>query len=110
MKRRYRKERTLKSKYNNSRRPEVLRVIDSLSPKDLWEACKPSPISLSLLTEEEQALTIQDSRIVVFELLTKRFGYGSLALREDTLHTMGLKLDYSNPLQSDPIRESNPQY
>ncbi len=60
--------------------------------------------------KEEQAQAIQDSRIVVFELLTKRFGYGVLALREDTLHPLGLKLDYSNPLQSDPIQESYPQH
>lgn len=78
MKRRYRKERAVKSKYNNSRRFEVLQVLDSLSPKELWEVCKPSPVSLQELSTEEQSQAIQDSRIVVFELLTKRFGHGSL--------------------------------
>ena len=106
MKRRYRKERDLKSKYNNSRRFEVLQVLDSLSPKELWEACKPSPISIQELSSEEQSRAIQDSRIVVFELLTRRFGYGLLELREDTIFPLGLKLDYLNPLPSDPIQES----
>ena len=104
MKRRYRKERALKSKYNNSRQSGILQVIETLSPKELWEACKPSQLSLAELTEEEQTLVIQDSRIVVFELLSKRFGAGSLALHGDTLLPLGLKLDYSNPLQSNPIQ------
>jgi len=80
-------------------------VLDSLSPKELWEVCKPSPISLLELSTEEQSQAIKDSRMVVFELLTKRFGYGSLALRGDTLHPLELKLDYSIPLQSNPISE-----
>ena len=104
MKRRYRKERALKSKYNNSRQSGILQVIDSLPPKEVWELCRPSAVSLKALSEEEQTLMIQDSRIVVFELLSKRFGVGSLALHGDTLLPLGLKLDYSNPLQSDPIQ------
>ena len=105
MKRRYRKERDLKSKYNNSRRFEVLQVLDSLSPKELWEACKPSEVSILELSKEEQSQVIQDSRIIVFELLTRRFGYGLLELREDTIHPLELKLDYLIPLQSNPISE-----
>ena len=57
------------------------------------------------LTEEEQSRVVQDSRIVVFELLTRRFGYGLLELRGDTLYPLELKLDYSIPLQSNPISE-----
>ena len=106
MKRRYRKERDLKSKYNNSHPPEVLQVLDSLSPKELWEACRPSEVSIQELSTEEQSQVIQDSRIVVFELLTRRFGYGLLELREDTIHPLELKLDYSIPQQLTPIQES----
>ena len=45
------------------------------------------------LTEEEKSRAFQESRIHVFELLTKRFGLGVLELREDTLHPLGLKLE-----------------
>ena len=106
MKRRYRKERDLKTKYRNSHPPEVLRVLNSMTPKELWEAYKPLPTQLVELREEEQLLRIQESRIALFEFLSRRFGLGSLALHGDTLHTLGLKLDYSDLLQLDPISES----
>ena len=98
MSRRYRKERNWKTTNRNPYPPEILQRLDSLSPQRLWEVCRPLPIFLEGLSEEEQLLRIQDSRIVVFELLTRRFG-GLLELREDTLHPLGLKLDYSIPLQ-----------
>ena len=82
-------------------------MLDSLSPQELWEVCRPSPISLQELSTEEQSRAVQDSRIVVFERPDKDgLDIGSLALRGDTLHPLGLKLDYSDPLQSDPISES----
>ena len=109
MRKRYRKERALKSKYNNSRQSGILQAIDSLPPREVWELCRPNPISLLGLTEEERIKSIVVSRIVVFELLSKRFGAGLLALRGDTLLPLGLKLDYSNPQLSDPIQESYSQ-
>jgi len=61
MKRRYRKERDLKTKYRSSHPPEVLRVLERMTPKELWEAYKPLPTLLIELTEEEQILQIQES-------------------------------------------------
>ena len=95
MKRRYRRERDLKTKYRNSHPPEVLRVLERMTPKELWEAYKPLPTLLQALPEEEQLLQIQESRIALFEFLSKRFESGSLELREDTLYPLGLKLDCS---------------
>ena len=94
MKKRYRKERVEKSKYRNPHPIEVQQYLDSLSPQELWEVCKPSEVSIRELTPEEQSRAVQDSRIVVFECLARRFGLGLLELREDTLHPLGLKLDY----------------
>ena len=45
------------------------------------------------MTEEEREIRIQDSRIVVFELLARRTGGLRLELRGDTLHPLGLRLD-----------------
>jgi len=69
-------------------------------------SCRPQEESLKGLDKKEQSLRIQDSRIVVFELLSKRFVKERLELRGDTLHPLGLKLDYSNPLQLDPIDQN----
>jgi hypothetical protein len=60
----------------------------------LWEVCKPLPIFLEGLTEEERETRIQDSRIVVFELLARRTGGLRLELDGDTLHPLGLRMDY----------------
>ena len=95
MKRRYRRERDLKTKYRNSHPPEVLRVLERMTPKELWEAYKPLPTLLIELTEEEQILQIQESRIALFEFLSRRSVSDSLELREDTLYPLGLKLDCS---------------
>ena len=105
MTRKYRKERNQKSKSRIHRPIEVQQYLDSLSPTELWEACKPMPIFLAKLTPEEQLREIQDSRIVVFELLAKRFGLGLLELHGDIIHPLELKLDYSIPRQLDPILE-----
>ena len=93
MSRRYRKERDLKTKHRTTHPPELLRYLNKLSPKRLWEVYKPIPILIEGLSPEEQFLEIQNSRIAVFELLSRRFGLGVLELREDTLHPLGLKLD-----------------
>ena len=93
MSRKYRKEREMKTTSRNPHPPELQRYLDKLSPKRLWEVCKPIPIFLKELSEEEQLTEIQNSRIAVFELLSRRFGLGVLELREDTLHPLGLKLD-----------------
>ena len=105
MTRKYRKERNHKSKSRIHHPTEVKQYLDSLSPKELWEACKPLPIFLAKLSREEQLREIQDSRIVVFELLVERFGLGLLELDEDIIHPLELKLDYSIPQQLNPILE-----
>ncbi len=105
MKKRYRKERVAKSTNNNPHPIEVQQHLDSLDPQELWEVCKPSEVSLRELTLEEQSRAVQDSRIVVFECLARRFGLGLLELRGDTIHPLGLKLDYSDLPQLDPISE-----
>ena len=110
MSRKYRKEREMKTTNRDPHPPEIQQYLDSLSPKKLWEVCKPLPIFLEGLSKEEREIQIQDSRIVVFELLWRRSGGYSLELRGDTLHPLGLKLDYSDPQQSDPIQESYPEY
>ena len=74
--------------------PEILRRLDSLSPQRLWEVCKPLPIFLEGLSEEERETRIQDSRIVVYELLARRFGGLRLELEKATLLPLELKLDY----------------
>ena len=74
MNRKYQRERDLKSKRNNLYPPDIQQYLDSLSPKKLWEVCKPLPIFLEGLTKEEREIQIQDSRIVVFELLWRRSG------------------------------------
>ena len=104
MKRRYRKERDLKTKYRNSHPPEVLKVLERMTPKELWEAYKPLPTQLIELTTEEQLLRIQESRIALFEFLSKRSVSDSLVLREDTLYPLGLKLDCST-LQQLPQKQ-----
>ena len=93
MTRRYRKERDCKTTNSDLTPPEVKRTLLKLSPRRLWEVCKPIPILIEGLSPEEQFLEIQNSRIAVFELLSRRFGLGVLELREDTLHPLGLKLD-----------------
>ena len=110
MSRKYRKERDLKSTNKNPHPPEILQHLDTLTPQELWEVCRPLPTLLEGLTEEEQFLKIQDSRIVVFELLARRFGELRLELRGDTLYPLELKLDYSDPLPLDPKLESYPEY
>ena len=93
MTRRYRKERDCKTTNSDLTPPEVKRTLQRLSPRRLWEVCRPIPVFLEGLTEEEKSRAFQESRIHVFELLTKRFGLGVLELREDTLHPLGLKLE-----------------
>ena len=94
MSRKYRKEREMKTTNRETHPPEILRHLDRLSPQRLWEVCKPLPTFLEGLTEEEREITIQDSRIVVFELLARRSGGLRLELRGDTLHPLELKMDY----------------
>jgi len=52
---------------------------------------------------QEKFQEIQDSRIVVFGILSRRSELNSLVLHGDTLHPLGLKLDYSDLKQSNPI-------
>ncbi len=94
MSRKYRKEREMKTTNRETHPPEILRHLDRLSPQRLWEVCKPLPTFLEGLTEEEREIRIQDSRIVVFELLARRTGGLRLELRGDTLHPLELKMDY----------------
>ena len=94
MSRKYRKEREMKTTNRETHPPEILRYLDRLSTQELWARCKPLPTFLEGLTEEERETRIQDSRIVVFELLARRFGGLMLELEKDTLHPLGLKLDY----------------
>ena len=94
MSRKYRKEREMKTTNRETHPPEIQRRLEKLSPQRLWEVCRPLPIFLEGLSAEEREIRIQDSRIVVFELLAKRFGEARLELYEDTLHPLGLKLDY----------------
>ena len=93
MSRKYRKEREMKTTNRETHPPEILRRLDSLSPQRLWEVCKPLPIFLEGLSEEERETRIQDSRIVVYELLARRFGGLRLELEKDTLLPLELKLD-----------------
>ena len=89
MSRKYRKEREMKTTNRNPHPPEIQRKLNSLSPQRLWEVCKPLPVFLEGLTEEERETKIQDSRIVVFELLARRTGGLRLELDGDTLHPLG---------------------
>ena len=104
--RKHRLKSTFPSKYNTPYHPAIQREIDKLSPKRLWEVCRPLPVLLEMMSKEEQILKIQDSRIVVFGILSRRSELNSLVLHGDTLHPLGLKLDYSIPQQSNHRQES----
>ena len=106
MSRKYRKERKTKSTNRTPHPPEIQQYLDSLDPQKLWEHCRPRVEYLEVLSPKEQSQAIRDSKIVVFELLAKRFGLGSLALRGDIIHPLELTLDYSDLQQSNPILES----
>ena len=43
----------MKTTSRNPHPPELQRYLDKLSPKRLWEVCKPIPIFLKELSEEE---------------------------------------------------------
>ena len=74
MTRRYRKERDWKTTNSNLHQSEIQQHLNKLTPKKLWEVCRPIPILLEGLSEEEKSQQFLESRIQVFELLTKRFG------------------------------------
>ena len=93
MSRKYRKEREMKTTNRETHPPEILRYLDRLSSR-VVRRCKPLPTFLEGLSEEERRIRIQDSRIVVFELLARRTGGLRLELDGDTLHPLGLRMDY----------------
>ena len=103
MSKRHRAKSSSQSKRNTPYTPAIQRHLDSLSPKELWEVCRPLPVLLETKTEQEKFQEIQDSRIVVFGILSRRSELNSLVLHGDTLHPLGLKLDYSDLKQSNPI-------